>query len=368
MRIMQLTWQGEFALDSKNGVRARRSRIVATFAVIIGGILAGSGAITLVGAADAVGFAWPAVGAGLLVFGIWMFRSGVDVTLGRGSIRVRRRGLFSDQTFEDPMSDYKGVVQITTRYRRLGVHWGAGSPSPAIEDVIVQRIELAHPARGWTVPLFQSLSEHFPRAKWENYAKRFKLPLLIQDGGRLIERAPEDLDKTLKELARDGKLAGPTTTGPPPWSFVVNSTNDMIDIAIRRPAVGWGWFALGCIPPAAILYAVFHAGNEVGLLRTLAVFSALMGPVVYVGFIRRHVLVYRDRIEWMLRFPFFKSRGTDAITLKEIEEVSVRKIAGDRKMSLLLSGNRRSLDIARGVRAGHLEWLRDLITNAIVTA
>ena len=66
--------------------------------------------------------------------------------------------------------------------------------------------------------------------------------------------------------------------------------------------------------------------------------------------------------------PFLQARLRDDLALGDIEQINVRKISGDRHRSLLLSGDAGSLVLGRGLPASHLEWLRDYLTGAIITA
>ena len=365
MRIYHFTWQDEFKLNSTNTVKARRSLIMAAFFAMISLLVWAS---ILSGDGSSLGIIGLVIGVGFLVLSIWLISSRVDVSMKNGIIHVRRRTLFGVQTFEDPIDAYRGVIHTTTLYKKLAIRWAHGGVYPSIEDNYVQRIELVHPQRKGVVPLFQSVTQQIPRSDWEDYAKRFNIPMLIMDGKRLIERSPEDTDKSIKELAEEGKLDRPTDIGRPPWPFKMVSTDDLIRIVIRLPAVGWWWLALALIAPVTILIAVLSPNASISLTRTFLVLIILFAPAIYLALIRRHVLVYRDRIEWVLKFPFFKSRVSDSLLLNEIEQVSLRKVIGDRKSSLLLSSDHHSLTVARGVRPKYLEWLRDFIISAIVSA
>jgi len=363
MRLWGLTWQGYFALGPNTEVRARRSRgwaaawILAGAAMLAAWIVAGTGAWVM-----------PA-GAGMIVLGAWMWRDGIDVALGDGVIRVRRLGLLGGEAFEEPFAAYRGVCHTTSFYQQLKVVFWAGRPvHPWVSDVVVQRIELVHRERAWTVPIYQSVSTGIPRREWEDYATRFGLPLLIEDGDRVVERAPGDLDKTLKKLAHEDRLPEPTSGGPPPWPFRVDAGDKLIVVTLRRPAAGWVWVALAAALPVIVLVKALGDGQYESFLRVMFFFAVFMAPAVWLASIRRQLRIHRTRLEWVLKFPFFDGRVKDKIGFRSIEQVSVHKVRGRRKPLLLISGDKRSLALKTGLGRRHLEWLRDYITAAIVTS
>lgn len=376
MRIYQLTWQGEFRLTTRTEVRARRGRgfsvglfvlallFVAIFLAALGGVELSEG-----NSSDLAGPVLPLLAAGLVLLAIWSLLGAHDVSLTGKTIRVRRRGLFGSTVHEIAGAAFRGVRQETLRYQKIACRW---SPHfgiyPTIDDITVQRILLVHPEHAWTVLLRQDLGEQIPQREWESYAKRFDLPLLIHDGGRLVERTPEDLDKTLRQLAAEDLLAGPTTAGPLPWSLLLASGEDQIAITVRRPAVGWRWFTAATAVPLFLLFGAIAGGPAANWPLAGPLVAAMVAAVAYLALVRPQIIITREGIEDSLRLPFLPPRPRGAMALAHIEQISVRKISGDRHRSLLLAGEGDSLVLGRGLPAGHLEWLRDYLTAAIVTA
>ena len=67
--------------------------------------------------------------------------------------------------------------------------------------------DLLHPEEDKTVNVSTSTDRRAWRGKWEDYARRLDLPALENGDGGLIARDAGDLDKSVGELARDGKIA-----------------------------------------------------------------------------------------------------------------------------------------------------------------
>jgi hypothetical protein len=365
MRIFQFTWQGQFALKRGPSICIQRSRIVAAIAF---GTSLMFWSFSIYGGGPQAGLVVPAIGAGFLILAVWIYRSRILVSLKNGVLSVRRATLFGDKSFEDPVSSYRGVIQTTSLYRRLTLIWVHWALYPSIEDVIVQRIELIHPNRKWSVPIYQTISEHIPRDVWEGYATELGLPLLIGDGDGLVERSPEDVDKSIRELAEEGKLNVNTNLGSAPLSFKMRRLDNLIHISIRRPAVGWWWLILAFTLPVVAMSMDIKTNGLSNLSRSVPGFLFVSLPGFYLASIRNHVLIHRDRIEWLKKHPIIWSKVIDEIGLNEIEQISVSKIVGDSKSSLLISSDDHGFRIARGVKPKHLEWLRDLITSAVITA
>ncbi len=376
MRIYQLTWQGDFRLTSRTDVRARRGRGLSIFMLALALFFGGTYLADLLGWTPAEGSIEPEVeralilmAAGLVFLAVWNLSGAHDVTLKGKTLRIRRRGLFGSRVDELTAEAFQGVAHETLRCQKLGWNW---SPHfgiyPTISDVTLQRLLLVHPQHSWQVLLRQDLDDEVPRKEWEGYAKRFDLPLLIGDGEQLHERQPENLDKTLRQLAEEGRLAGPATAGPPPWSLSLTSAPDRIVITVRRPAVGWRWFTAAAALPPALLIGGIANGPSTIWSTTGPLIVLFMAVVAYLALARPQIIVTRERIGRYLMLPFLQARLRDDLALGDIEQINVRKISGDRHRSLLLSGDAGSLVLGRGLPASHLEWLRDYLTGAIITA
>ena len=109
------------------------------------------------------------------------------------------------ESWVEPLANYQGVCwrQQVARRRQL-------SSLKKRRDDLYQEIDLRHltdPKRD--IHLYRSTSFKGVRARWQNFAKNFKLPALREmNDGCFLRRFPSELNMTLRELARSGKWVG----------------------------------------------------------------------------------------------------------------------------------------------------------------
>lgn len=116
-----------------------------------------------------------------------------------GIVKVEKDGT----SWQEPFANYDGVLwRVETLNQRRP------RSSRRHRQSTFQIIELRHNKdRRRNVNIYASQELPGMRARWEESARAFNLPALRDLGdGRIISRNPEDLDKSLRELARMGRL------------------------------------------------------------------------------------------------------------------------------------------------------------------
>lgn len=120
-------------------------------------------------------------------------------TIQNGEVTVERDG----KTWREPLSSYRGVLWYVVTTRR-----GDRSISKHRRRHTYQTVELRHSKdRDRDVNIYTSQELPGMRARWEEASRSFGLPALRDMGdGRILRREPEDFDKSLRDLAREGRL------------------------------------------------------------------------------------------------------------------------------------------------------------------
>lgn len=297
----------------------------------------------------AVGLAW------------LLFR--LDVSITGGTVEVARRGLFGTRRFAEPLAAYRGV-----RHRHYRT-WEPAWPVLLrfIRTFLMQRLELEHPDPARTVPLMQARSDDMPREDMEAYAKAFGLPAIQDDGGRLVVRAAEDLDRPLADLARDGKVEGAEgPSRPPPRSLRVRPGDDRIEIDVRRPPLP-SWVVV----PAFVLFGLFCfrvlAPEPFGALVIARTAALAVGGFVVSRLAWRRLVLFRDRIEWHV-IGLLGPKPPVSLLFRDIETVTLAKGGRFRRWRVRIAGDRHTLDLAQGLKRRDLEWLRDYMMFAVAKA
>lgn len=251
------------------------------------------------------------VSGGLLVFGFGGLRWRLTIRIDDDQVTVRERLYWRWSGFSEPLTNYRGVESRSERHsvRGGGIY-------------TLQFIELVHADRTRTVPLLRRQQEDVLRSEWEAYAKAFDLPTLHLDSGGERERELADLDKSLKELDREGKVARKKgEIGPVPRFIKLTEKKNLIEI--RMPSQS--------------------------LLR------------------RRYILIHRDRIEAYSTFLSLGHRGRKSIYHDDIESITVEG-KDTIVRALVISGDRETITLVTDLSVSKLEWLRDYITEAVLTA
>ena len=164
-----------------------------------------------------------AISLGILAVALdWLVHE-LDVHVGADRVRVRTRGIRGVHAWEDSLSSYRGVLSEEE------YHSGGKNSQGYVE----YRIGLVHGTdRQRDIELFNMRSPEGHRDETAAFARLLEVPVLFDDGeGRFRERDPDDLDKSIHELAAEGKaetnlaftppsLGGPLTCEQTPKDFV----------------------------------------------------------------------------------------------------------------------------------------------------
>lgn len=115
------------------------------------------------------------------------------------------------KSWTEPLANYDGVLwheETVSRHHRSG--------GKRRRNSVFQIIELRHNNNhARNLILYNAVETKGVRALWEQSARDFNLPALRNMGdGKILRREPEDLDKSLRQLGREGKLDCILDAGP----------------------------------------------------------------------------------------------------------------------------------------------------------
>ncbi|KAA9010648.1 hypothetical protein [Histidinibacterium aquaticum] len=358
------------------------------------------------------------------VAGLWAALSGVLGLLKRQDIRIdgtqvamTQRGLLGTKTWTEPLSSYEGV-----RWRRF-LQSNHSDDSDRDKHRHIHVIDLSHPDSSKDVTLFRELvrppgflqamsllrdsvtdreptdeeraeirekadrmarttRSGEPREVWEGYARLLGLPAIDERDGAREVRAAEDVDKSLRQLADEGRLEETEwAETPAPRPLEVERAGDPSrpetqELRVRLHATEvpvWVYGAFVGMGVLLLLSSLFSLDGG-GMLFGLIFVGAGAGVWYLERRNPREVRISREEITYIV--PNVESRGF-SVPLSEIESVQVRDVQGAQVMgrSVALFGGQLSLSTDRGERrlAGGLprdalDWLKRYVTSAIATA
>ncbi|XOF33816.1 MAG: hypothetical protein ACL93V_00515 [Candidatus Electrothrix sp. YB6] len=295
-------------------------------------------------------------GIGLFLFGLYLFSARTVTEFDGKTFRYRSKSLFGSKAWDEPLSKYEGVLA------RSKYHSG-GRNSSSYTDYIV---ELIHPDEQRRITLWQSRnSSSGHRANWEKYCRQFGLPALKEDGEGYTRRAPDDLDKSVRELAAEGKLEIPfDPAAAVPEVLKLNIQGDQLEMVIGTPKTPlWKWLIGMVITFAIPALFIWIGGGH-------AVFGALFGVLMVGAFIwtliaTPLVRINRKGLHVLYRTPWGETRGK-RISAEAIRNVRVGKARPRQSSpSVVVETAATNHAIGQGLEEDALEWLKNCILSKV---
>lgn len=351
-----------------------------------------------------------ALGVVVFVQGVNGFRYRRTVTVKDGQVSVVGKSLFKRENWSEPLSAFEGV-----RWREITVHvrvqMSGNTSARHRRPSVYQVLDLQHRDEKRCIPLhvtkmdvgseriFQKMSEMIDlkegsrsklggiadridslqegtRSKWENFAQLLDVPSIDAREGNQTIRAAADIDKSVKELAVEGKITAEWDDRPPPSGLEVAYEGDddtpeeqtiLVTIRSKKFPV-WIYGAILAFCGFFFLLGVFDL-SFIGIL-----FGGLVGGGViwhWRSEERNPRTVRITRSQLIIDTPNpGNATANDVIDHQSIESViiSARYDRYAIGAQLLISTDREEFKIASGVSKDGLGWLRDLILSAVAKA
>lgn len=305
-------------------------------------------------------FLFPLIGLGLLFAGIWMATHQKTIRIDANSVAVDSRSLFSHKNWVEPMHRYTGVLSRSERR--------SGGKNRSSYTLYI--VELFHPDKNKRITLYVSRSEEGLRKKWENYARQLNKPALEGEAGNFRKREVEDLDKSVGELVKEGKLEVNFDPGKaPPKGF--KTAVEHGKLRIELPMFSRFPFAIliALLFPAVFIYIGFWASD--GPL-IFGIFGILFLVFMAYAFLWRIIatpvlLLERSRIRLFHKTPWGETAGK-ILQSGNIESVRIGRIT-DRnvKEGVLVATDDHTMKIGEGLPVESLDWLKNCILTVIAS-
>ena len=313
--------------------------------------------------AEGVAFAFtllfPLVGLGMVLGGLATLYRRRKATFNGDGVEVEGRKLTGSESWYEPYGAYKGVLHRQKVVKRKN------------RSTTYQIVELLHDDPDKCVPLYVKPTSKVPRAEWEAYAERLKLPALEESSSGLAARDHEDLDKSLKQLVDEGKVAHAfdPQAAVPAGLDVTHEGEDAMTIVITAPRYPL-WFLM--------IFILAGLGMAIGAFVSDESKAVLLGAgLLFAGL--PGFMLYRDRTTYReLRLDRRRLTQTDALgssrrsrgglSLDEIESITLRGAQGNLGKELVIASDRGPMHVGGGLSDDALNWLKDFLTAAIATA
>ncbi len=295
----------------------------------------------------------PFLAAGLLFAGagLTLFTKRKQFTITTDQVELRQTSIFGQKHWTVPLAEYEGVLYRTeTR---------SGGRSRVRHTVHV--LWLWHEDFSKAVQLAETRLERGLREHWENICRTLNVPAVQMDGDEMLKRMPEDLDKSVEELAKEQKVdIGHDAPAPPPPGLQVKDD-------LRGQEILLGPRALKAVPIViggaigGVFYYVAQAFDDapeifgyVGLG-----FAGLMGlALLWMLLCRYSVLLRRDGVELGWQTPFGMT-ASKTVPANEIESVTITQ--HNNADCVQIATDKKQHHFGGETDAASRDWLRNRI-------
>ena len=174
-----------------------------------------------------------------------------------------------------------------------------------------------------------------------------------------VTRDAEDLDKSVRELAAEGKLEADFDARPPPDGLAAAHEGDELVVTATQPVNNLWLMALVALFPLIFVYVGFSEG---GFVYVFAAFGLLFEVLIVAGIVwdvltRQRLRIGRDHVskQWVAAWGAGRPKRLDA---DSIESVTITAKEGGRPRHLAIASDDRTLRFGRRQSDATLEWLR----------
>jgi hypothetical protein len=289
-----------------------------------------------------------------------------DVHVGADGVGVRTRGIRGVRAWIDSLNSYRGVL-AEEEY-----HPGGKNSSGYVE----YRICLVHRTdRERDIELYNVRSPEGHRDETKAFARLLDVPVLFDvGGGRFRDLDPDDLDKSIHELAAEGKAESSLALTPPspggPLTF--EQTPRGFVFRTRRSRFVIPELLFGCF---AVFWLVGWVNQEEINLALLRDWTPLImgGAFVAVGFglaafghFGSVELCVEGGTVRIRRLFLGRVLSSDALPRKAIEDVSIGTGRRNRHECVRIVAPDRQIEFGRTLSDDDRQLVRRWVTEGIV--
>lgn len=303
------------------------------------------------------------IGLGLFIYSVFSFVRYKKFSFdGKEFQIIYRPAVGVKHSFSEPLSNYIGV-----RLRVLFVQSGLFNKNRYI-------IDLYHQDASKIVPLYISTSNKNIRLIWEDYAKLLKMPALSVGDRGLVQRDYADLDTSLKDLGKAGKLPF-IASGKLPAPESLEITEERTATVIEPTGIYWDTFSTLCLLIAIAAILLLTAGGvyltiigEGFPLKYLIIGGGLLMATVY--FVTRlfdsYALIISNQDVKVKKSFMGSELGIQSLDIDKIENVELNYNPTIGRYNLTLISDEKLIDFPSRLPVADLIWLRDFVIRKLI--
>lgn len=296
------------------------------------------------------------IGTGIFLGGLWLLTRQERTIIHADHVEQTVRSIFGRREWSEPLTAFPGVVY------RSEYHSGGKNSS----SYTLYIVELHHEDKKKRIKLYSSRSDSGVRGIWEDCCRYLELPALEDNGGVMQARASEDLDKSVRELAAEGKLeVAFDPAAPPPAGIGLKLDGSKLRVEVEASAMPI-WAALIAVGlPGIFIYLGFWGDAPIFFGVIGVIFMAIFGAATIWNIFTREVIEL-DRES--IRIFRTSRRGDSAgkmVNPESVESVTVRGDGNGQQKTVRIQTDAETHKIGAGLKEDALVWLRDCVLAVI---
>lgn len=307
----------------------------------------------------------------IILIGLWVMTSLIisyirykKIFFDGKNVTIVHRLIFGPKkTITESIKNYEGV-----RFRIEFFQFGFLTKNKYI-------IELYHKNLDKIAPLYISTREKKVRKIWEYYAKQLNLPTLVMTDEGVTSRDVKDLDKSLRELAKE-KLVENTFDDSEtlPSSIAVVRKGDKTVIKARK--IFWDAYnimAWVCL----ILFGGILLHFSINFEKIMAYFSLefiiafyvvgcfIIIASVFALFRKDKIVLKKDKIVIVHKFMLF-SRKNNEMQKNDVEAIEVTANPATGRCFLAIISDNKTVIFGKKLPIEELRWVKKFLINEII--
>ncbi len=303
------------------------------------------------------------IGVGMIVASIASYLRYKKIILDGKTVNVIYRPVLGSKiTFKENIKNYTGV-----RLRIEFFQFGFLNKNKYI-------VELYHKDPKKIIPLYISTSGKNIRRIWEQYARTFNLPALVNTDNGLTAKDVKNFDKSIKEMADLGYVIDdydPYEVIPPSVVFVCR--NDKIVLKARK--IVWdvynilAWIAILTIGLLLVLFGLsFDSYRQVAPY----VFYTLLGggiltiiTSVFVLFRKEKIIIKRHKIVNTYKYLLFSTKH-DEMAKNDIEAIEITENPVSGRFYVAIVSANKTIPFGAKLPLNDLRWIKKFLIHEII--
>lgn len=282
---------------------------------------------------------------------------------GKNVTIIHRPAFGSKKMVKESIKNYEGV-----RFRIEFFQFGFLTKNKYI-------IELYHKNPEKMAPLYISTKDKEIRKIWEYYARSLNLPTLVVTDEGMVSRNVEDLDKSLRDMAKEKRLENnfDDKEALPPSIAVVRKRDKTV---IKARKIFWdayniiAWMCLILFGGILIFFSmnfskVATSFSNSFLIAFYTLSILIIGISIFALFRKDKIVLKKDKIVLVHKFMLF-SRKNDEIQKNDIEDVEVAMNPASGRYFLSIVSDDKTVIFGKKLPIEELRWVKKFLINEIV--